>query len=518
MKPEVVFGLEGAAWPALLLDAGYMILRANTAAAGVFGAAISSPSAHLSAIWPPENGGSPEQFFASWQQSPAPTGTLLFRTASGATVKFTAAICVFSNQERRWFVLQLLPFAEPEKVPVMVTPEISPPPAAASPAADPGGVLLKQKLDCALQLARTVSLDFNNALTSVLGHTSLLLGKAEAGHPWRHSLLEVEKSAARAAEIANELAVFSRQEKETRSKTPPGNLNTVMNRCVDFFRNAHGAKITWQVQPERDLFGARFDEAKVQQALTKILENAVESVGLAGSGQIAVITRNVDLTEPTQDLNVRLAAGAYVCVEIADNGNGIDAETLPRIFEPFFTTKGKAHRGLGLALVYGIVSNHGGGIAVSSQPGAGASVRVYLPAEKNLARDSSSGDENLNGREMILVVDDEGLILTMAETILTEHGYRVLTAGSGQKAMAILSREDTKVDLIVTDLVMPVMSGRELIERARQLLPAAKILCMSGYLMPSDKQTGTAYLQKPFTSRELLAKVRQAIGSALAVD
>jgi signal transduction histidine kinase len=522
VKPEVIFGLEGAAWPALLLDAGYLILRANTAATGVFGAAISSTSPHLSAIWPAENGGSPEQFFANWQQSPTPTGNLLFRTASGATVKFTAAICAFNNQDKKWFVLQLLPFAEPEKSPVPVATEISPSvppsPAAARSATDAGGVLLKQKLDCALQLARTVSLDFNNALTSVLGHTSLLLGKAEAGHPWRHSLLEVEKSAARAAEIANELAVFSRQEKETRSKTPPGNLNLVVNRCVDFFRNAHGAKITWQMQPERDLFGARFDEAKVQQALTKILENAIESVGLGGSGQIAVITRNVDLTEPTQDLNVRLTAGAYVCAEIADNGSGIDPEVLPRIFEPFFTTKDKRHRGLGLALVYGIVSNHGGGVAVSGQPGAGASVRLYLPAEKNLARDGSGSDENLNGREMILVVDDEGLILTMAETILTEYGYRVLTAGSGQKAMAILSREDTKVDLIVTDMVMPVMSGRELVERVRQLKPDAKILCMSGYVMPSDKQTGTAYLQKPFTSRELLTKVRQAIGGAPAVD
>ena len=445
-------------------------------------------------------------------------------------MKFMAAICIFGNQGQRWLVVQLLPGVEPaapaqipaplpvapRAAPPPVTPEI-PPAVVMSPGTDGGGMLLKQKLDCALQLARTISLDFNNALTSVLGHTSLLLSKAEAGHPWRHSLMEVEKSAGRAAEIANELAVFSRQEKETR-KTPPGNLNLVTNRCVDFFRTAPGAKITWKMQPERDLFGARFDEAKIQQALTKILENAVEAARLDGTGQIAVITRNVDLTEPTQDLGVRLAAGAYVCVEIADNGYGMEAEVLPRIFEPFFTTKGKTHRGLGLALVYGIITNHGGGVAVSSQPGAGASVRVYLPAEKSLARDGSSGDENLNGAETILVVDDENLILTMAETILPEYGYRVLTAGSGQKAMAILSREDTKVDLIITDLVMPVMSGRELVERVRQIMPAAKILSMSGYVMPSDRQAGMAYLQKPFTSRELLAKVKQVIGRTAAVD
>ena len=372
---------------------------------------------------------------------------------------------------------------------------------------------LKQKLDCALQLARTVSIDFNNALTSVLGHTSLLLGKAEAGHPWRHSLLEVEKSAARAAEIANELQTFSRQEKETR-RLPPGNLNQVTNRCVDFFRNAHGTKIVWKAQPERDLFGARFDEAKVQQALTKILENAVEAVGLEGQGQITVNTRNVDLTEPTQDRNVKLAAGAYVCVEVADNGKGIDPEILPRIFEPFFTTKGKTHRGLGLAMAYGIVTNHGGGVAVSSQQGTGASVRLYLPAEKDLLQDMAASDENLHGTQTILVVDDESLILNMAETILTEYGYRTLTANSGQKAMAILSREDTRVDLIISDLVMPVMSGRELVERVRQLKPETKILCMSGYVPPADKQTDTAYLQKPFTSRELLIKVKQLAGTS----
>ncbi len=524
MKPDVVFGLEGAAWPALLLDTGCRVLRANSSAVGIFGAAISAATAHLSAFWPAENGMAPEQFFTRWQQAPVPTADLKFRTAAGETVIFTAAICLFVSEGRNWFVLQLLPFVAPlpvqlEPAPAPVAPVILSPvlPTEVKSAPDAGGIFLKQKLDCALQLARTVSLDFNNALTIVLGHTSLLLGKAEAGHPWRHSLMEVEKSAARAAEIANELAVFSRQEKETR-RTPPGNLNLVMNRCVDFFRSAQGGKIVWKVQPERDLFGARFDEAKVQQALTKVLENAVEAVAAGGNGQISVQTRNVELSEPTQDRNARLAAGAYVCVEIGDNGAGIDPEILPRIFEPFFSTKGGSHRGLGLALVYGIVSNHGGGVAVSSQPGTGASVRIYLPAEKELFRDGPGGDEDLHGTASILVVDDEALILTMAEMILTEYGYRVLTAGSGQKALALLSREDTQVDLVITDLVMPAMSGRELAERVRELMPEAKILCMSGYVMPADRQTGTAYLQKPFTSRELLAKAKQLLGSAPAVD
>lgn len=511
MKPEIVFGLEGAAWPALLVNASGSILRANSAAIAVFGPVLSGEAPPLSAIWSLDNGGTDGQFLMLWEQAPTATADLKFRAARGPA-KFTVAICTFNKDGSKWFVLQLLPAVEPVAPPVPVTAEIPKPAAPAAPP-DTSGLALKQKLDCALQLARTVSIDFNNALTSVLGHVSLLLSKTEAGHPWRHSLLEVEKSASRAAEVANELQTFSRQEKETR-RQPPGNLNAVTDRCVEFFRNAHGEKITWMEQPELNLLGARFDEAKVQQAFTKILENAVEAAGLEGQGQIMVSTRNVDLTEMTQDRNVKLAAGTYVCVEVVDNGMGIDPEVFPRIFEPFFTTKGKTHRGLGLALAYGIVTNHGGGVAVSSEPGAGASVRVYLPAEKELLREMTTSDENLHGTETILVVDDEELMLTMAETILAEFGYRVLTAGSGQKAMTILSREDTKVDLIITDLVMPVMSGRELVERVRQLCPGTKTLCMSGYSVPADQQGGTAHLQKPFTSRELLARVRQVIGTS----
>jgi signal transduction histidine kinase len=510
MKPEVVFGLEDAAWPALLLNAGSVVLRANVAATSTFGAALIGETPALSAIWSPENGGTPEDFLTRWEQSPAPTTGLKFRVANGTTTKFTAAICAFSRNGSKWYVLQLLPAIEQAPAPAAAPDE-----TRAAP--DTSGAVLKQKLDCALQLARTVSLDFNNALTSVLGHTSLLLSKAEAGHPWRRSLMEVEKSASRAAEIANELQTFSRQEKEAH-RAPPGNLNTVANRCVEFFRNAHGAKISWNVQLEKSLFAARFDEAKVQQALTKILENAVEAVGDdRKGGQVTVQTRNVELTEPAQDRNVRLVAGNYVCMEITDNGGGIEADVLPRIFEPFFTTK-KSHRGLGLALVYGIVTNHGGGVVISSQPGAGTSARVYLPAEKDFIQESNGADDNLHGTETVLVVDDENLLLTMAETILTEYGYKVLTANSGQKALAILSRDDINADLVVTDLVMPGMSGRELVERIRQLAPAMRILCTSGYVMPADKQPGTAYLQKPFTSADLLAKVKHVLARKSPVD
>ena len=498
MKPEVVFGLENATWPALLVNTAGAVTLANAAAKDVFGESLAATPAQLASIWSPENGGGATEFISLWQKSPSAVSTLKFKTTSGTTATFTTAICQFNNNGEAWLVLQLLAGVSGAEA----VPEAK--------SATEGDAALKQKLDCVLQLARTVSLDFNNALTGVLAHTSLLLGKAEATHPWRRSLLEVEKSAARAAEIASELALFSRQEKEAR-RAPAGNLNALVGRCVEVIKSANGAKCNWSQSLERSLFEARFEEAKVQQAITKILENAVESFSVANGGQVAVQTRNVELTQPTQDRNVRLAAGAYVCVEISDTGVGIEPEALPKIFEPFFTTKRAPHRGLGLALVYGIISNHGGGVAISSQPGKGTSARIYLPAEKSRIHASGGSDNNLRGTATVLVVDDENLLLTMAETILSDFGYKVLTANNGQKALHVLGENTHKVDLIVTDLVMPGMGGRELIERIRQSGLNIPVMCTSGYVLPEDKQASAGYLQKPFTSSELLIKVKAAL-------
>ena len=499
MKSDVVFILENAGWPALLLDGSGNILRANPAAVKTFGPVLEGKAPSLSAIWSAENGTTAGQFLAQWGLSPAGVVALKFLVKGGGTGVFSISICSFNKEGEKFFIFQADPEAAARD--------------GAKNQASEASFAQKQKLDCALQLARTVSLDFNNALTSILGHVSLLLGKAEPGHPWRRSLLAVEKSAQRAAEISSELAAFSRQETES-PRAAAGNLNSVLNRCVDFFRNAPGAAIVWNLQLEKGLFAARFDEAKLQQALTKVLENAVEAV-TGGTGQIAVQTHNLALTEPTQDRNVQLAAGTYVCVDIADNGQGIDPAVLPRIFEPFFTTKGKNHRGLGLALTYGIVSNHGGGVAVSAQPGAGASVRIYLPAEKQLAGESTGAGDNLNGSETVLVVDDEALLLTMTETILTEFGYKVLTASGGEKALAILARNDVKVDLVVTDLVMPGMSGRELVDHILRVAPHTRILCTSGFVRPSNEADNSFYLQKPFTSQDLLVKVKNALTASV---
>jgi two-component system cell cycle sensor histidine kinase/response regulator CckA len=498
MKPEVVFGLDNAAWPALLVNAGGAVLMANTAAKSLFGAALEGNPPNLAAIWSPANGADIAGFLATWEKSPMTMMDLKYR-AGGLEKKFATAIAVLHSDSNKWFILQLLILREP-----------SPTESNTEFRTAGGDVALKQKLDCVLQLARSVSLDFNNALTGVLAHTSLLLGKAEPEHPWRRSLMEVEKSAERAAEIAGELALFSRQEKESR-RAPAGNLNTVVGRIMDVFRSANGSRLAWKLTQERSLFQARYDEAKVQQALTKVFENAVESFGPRDSGQISVETRNVELTQATQDRNVRLTAGTYVCVEISDNGPGIEEAALARVFEPFFTTKRAPHRGLGLALIYGIVTNHGGGVAISSQAGKGTSARVYLPAEKTFVRDTLASDKELRGEGTILVVDDEALLLTMADAILSDFGYKVLTAGNGQKALQILEQPATTVNLVITDLVMPGMGGRELMDRIRQHGLTMPILCMSGYVLPEDKQTQSGYLQKPFTTNDLLRKVKAAL-------
>lgn len=500
MKLDVLNGLANAGWPVLLTDEEGNILNANPAATAAFGPA-AAPGATLAAIWLAENDASPAELLARAGQAAGGLVPMKLLAAGGDPAVYSACVCsTIENLQKRLLVQLLPPQAEARNS------------VSESTAAN---AAQKQKLDCALQLARTVSLDFNNALTTILGHTSLVLSKMEAGNPWRNSLMEVEKSAARAAEIANDLGAFSRPEKESKTQQS-GNLNLLLQRNVEMFQSAKLEKeVAWSLKLERKLYSAKFDEAKMQQALVKIMENAVEALG--PRGRVSLLTKNLDLTQPTQDRNAQLAAGSYVCAEITDDGCGIEADLLPRIFEPFFTTKrGGKHRGLGLAWVYGIVTNHGGGVAVSSQPGSGTSVRVYLPADKKFVKEEAADTADLTGTQTILMVDDEDLLLTMGETVLSSYGYKVLTANSGQKALDIITQSDRAIDLIITDLVMPNMSGRELVDRVRRLSPETRILSSSGYVRPSEEQEQTAYLQKPFTSQDLLLKVKQALTDAPA--
>ena len=519
-KEEEDFLLQNAEWPVLLVHKNGKVLSANRAAVRSFGAGIEKEDGTLVSIWSAHNSGTALEFL-SLPPPDAPVH-LKFNLKSGLTSSFLAQLCLTANDDL--CLLQLLKEIAPDAAPESASkPGAKPVAGASKPAAAPAGALPaaaaaaaaveaslahKQKLDCALQLARSVALDFNNALTSILGHASLLLGRAEASHPWRGSLNEIEKSAAKAAEIANDLAAFSRQEKDVRVQVA-GNMNSLLERTVEAFHASLQKPISINCQLERKLFTANFDEAKMQQAVVKILENAVEAI--AGEGKITVQTRNQEVSEPTKDRTAKLAPGNYVCVEIKDNGAGIAPDVMPRIFEPFFTTKGSRHRGLGLAWVYGILTNHGGAVAVSSAQGSGAAVRMYLPATSKIVRSAPAAPADLGGTQTILFVDDEDLLLTMAQMILSSFGYTVLTANSGQKAMEIFTKASKKIDLVITDLVMPNMSGRELTEQILRHAPGTRIVWSSGYVRAANAEEQERYLQKPFSSQDLLRKVKQVL-------
>ncbi len=519
MKPELTFVLENAGWPALLVSDSGVVLRANSSAANIFGPISEGNTSLAASIWSRENQSSPEVFFAGIERSLMTSVAFKLRTKDGNTSSFQSFVCPWTNKDgQKVFLLQL--FA------ANTSPVVSGGSAASGPPilvpaktksedqALEAGVVQQQKLDCALQLTRTVALDFNNALTSILGHTSLILSKIESANPWRGSLLEIEKSAEKAAEIAADLAAFSRQEKDSTAQAA-GNLNDLVRRAVTLFQTPVNQTIIWGLQLETKLYTAVFDEAKLQQAFMKLLENAVQA--LENSRQIIVRTRNHDFLEPQQDGSVRLTPGSYVCVEFEDSGCGISTEMLPRIFEPFFTTKDRSkHRGLGLAWVYGIITNHGGSVAVTSEPGLGTGVRVYLPALKRIVRDHAVDTADLTGTETILMIDDEDLLLTMGETILSAYGYRVLSANSGMKAIEIFAKAPDQIDLVITDLVMPQMGGREVIERLRRLAPNVRVICTSGYVRALSPEEEETYLQKPFSSQDLLRKVRQILSPATA--
>jgi signal transduction histidine kinase/CheY-like chemotaxis protein/PAS domain-containing protein len=506
-KNDEDFLLQGAEWPVLLVHKNGKVLRANRAGVRAFGASIEREEAQLEAIWSPHNRDTCQQFLNL--PPPAEPVPLKFHLKSGLPGDYWGQICGTGQEDV--FLLQLLKGPPPGTGTVG---EPRPAPAVVAAAVDTarGGVEAslahKQKLDCALQLARSVALDFNNALTSILGHASLLLSKIESDNPLRNSLVEIEKSAAKAAEIANDLAVFSRQEKDVRAQVA-GNLNMLLERTVEMFQGTTQSAIAISRQLERKLFTANFDEAKMLQAMVKIFENAVESI--KGDGKINVQTRNLELTETTQDRTAKLNPGNYVCVEISDTGSGIADDVMPHIFEPFFSTKGARHRGLGLAWVYGIVTNHGGGVAVSSQPDIGTTVRLYLPANRKIVRDAPMADGDLTGTGTILFVDDEDLVLTMAQAVLSSYGYTVLTANSGQKALELFTRSKKKIDLVITDLVMPNMSGRELSDHLLRVAPETRIICSSGYVRSANAEEQERYLQKPFSAQDLLRKVKQVL-------
>lgn len=489
---DSVSPLEQAPWPVLQVDSRGVIRRANRAAVQYFGPEIEKGSAALKSLFPDANAAAAEALLAAMAQSTPVVHCLKLRSKEGLAAPFSARLCSWDQGREKVWLVQLLsesPAARPPR----------------EPSADTS-LIHKQKLDCALQLARTVATDFNNALTTILGYTSLVLAKTGTENPWRQAMMEIEKAAERAAEIAHQLGSFTHSEK-SQPERAPANLNAVLRRVVDLFRQPAKSKTDWTLELEERLYAARFDEAKVQQAFIKLVENALEACGQ--NGRIHIYSRNVEHAEPFQDGSVQLEAGCYVAVDITDDGPGIPNDVLPRVFEPFFTTKA-GHRGLGLTWVYGVITNHRGGVTITSQPRQGTTVRVYLPADRRVVKERHAGPAEPRGHQTILMVDDEESLLGLGQAILSAYGYQVLTANSGPKALELLAAKHGGIDLVITDLVMPQMSGRELLEQIRALAPDLPVLCASGYVHPQSNHQEN-YLAKPFTAQELVWRVQQML-------
>lgn len=507
--PQSESVLEKTPWPCLCVDAKGMVIHANAAAAAIFGDLIEENPSLAGGLWSKENDTGVEQLFdllngAGLAQSyPA-----RLRTSEGTTNSFEILACQ-ANHGDLAYLLQI--FKAKPKAPAKKPPAQ---PAKADPRPGDAAAAQNQKLECAMQLARTVALDFNNALTSILGHSSFMLSKIEDAHPWRASLLEIEKSAERAAEIAQDLANFSNPEKDPKAQQA-GNINEVVRRAADVFRVGNPAA-TFELELAQRLYAAHFDEAKIQQVFVKLIENSIQA--LATAGTVTLRTYNVDFTEPHTNGAVTVQPGAYICVEVLDTGCGIPPAVLPRIFEPFFTTKkDSGHRGLGLAWVYGIVTNHGGSVSVSSVAGQGTTARVYLPGTRKVVRDHGSADGDLSGSATILMVDDEDLLLTLGETVLSSYGYKVLTANNGASALDLFAANPGGIDLVITDLVMPGMGGREVMERMRRIKPEVRVLCTTGYTKSGNGDSGD-FLRKPFASQDLLKKVKQLLAAEAGGD
>ena len=279
---------------------------------------------------------------------------------------------------------------------------------------------------------------------------------------------------------------------------------------MEIYRGREDPSIEWKLSLRDEILAANFDEGKIQQALTKIIDNSVEAI--SNSGVIELSCSNVTLGEDRSDCGIVISAGNYVRVEIADSGCGMDPEVLGRVFEPFFTTK-DGHRGLGLAWVYGILTNHSGKVIVESRVGKGTWVRVYLPASQRMVQDRRVVNDELRGSETILIVDDEEPLRNLEQMVLTSFGYEVLAAATGAEAVEIYGKRHAEIDLVITDLVMPTMNGRELVERLRRINPSAKIILATGYhasIQPAEAGTS---LQKPFTAVSLLQAVRAVLSN-----
>ncbi|HEX9748603.1 MAG TPA: ATP-binding protein [Methylomirabilota bacterium] len=376
-----------------------------------------------------------------------------------------------------------------------------------------------QKMEAIGQLAGGIAHDFNNLLTVITGRTYLLLHDLAADDPLRKGIQTIDATAQRAAVLTSQLLAFSRKQVLAPIVL---DLNEVMAGLKDILHRLIGESVELAFRPAADLGPAKLDRGQVEQVLVNLVVNARDA--MPQGGRIVVETMNVDLDAAFVRQDGGGKPGAHVMMVVSDTGTGMDERTRARIFEPFFTTKevGKG-TGLGLATVLGIVQQSGGHIRVASEVGVGTTVSIYFPrVEEPAAAPAGAAAPPRGGRETVLVVDDEMEVQALLQTALTSWGYTVLGATSPGEAIRLAEHHPGPIDLLVTDMVMPEMSGAVLAERLIAVHPDMAMLFMSGYadyaaesIPPSRARIG--FLQKPFAPDAVARKVRDLLDAVDAV-
>ncbi|MBI4876451.1 MAG: PAS domain S-box protein [Acidobacteria bacterium] len=372
-----------------------------------------------------------------------------------------------------------------------------------------------QKMESIGRLAGGVAHDFNNLLTVISGYTEMLLDQVEAGSPVHQSLTQVRKAGDRAADLTQQLLVFSRKQ-IIHPKVL--DLNSVVSDVEKILRRVIGENIDLKTSPGAELGRVLADAGQITQVLMNLAVNARDA--MPDGGTLIIETANVALGEAYTKEHPEVTPGSYVQLTVSDSGIGMEQATKQRIFEPFFTTKKAGEgTGLGLATVYGIVKRAGGWIWVYSEPGHGATFKVYLPRVEGpvTVEEAQPGAVSLEGTETVLVVEDEAELREFARLVLTKRGYNVLGAANAEEALLLCESNSGPIHLLLTDVIMPGMNGRQLAERLHPLRPEMKVLYMSGYtdsaiVHHGILDDGVLFLQKPFGAGPLAAKVREALG------
>ncbi len=371
-----------------------------------------------------------------------------------------------------------------------------------------------QKMEAVGRLAGGVAHDFNNLLTVIQGYGDLLLA-SEADARKRARLEQMVKAANRAVGLTRQLLAFSRQQVLDLRVL---DLNATITDLSSMLRRLIGEDIELTTALAPGLGNVKADAGQIEQVLMNLAVNARDA--MPDGGRLALETSNVELDAAYAGRHgAEIKPGPYVMMAVSDNGSGMDAATKERIFEPFFTTKEKGKgTGLGLAMVYGFIKQCGGNIWLYSEPGHGTCFKIYLPRVSEAVAPASvePETEQWNGSETILLVEDEESVREFVRETLCERGYRLLEAGDGAQALALLQDAREPVHLVISDLVLPGMSGRELADKARAARAGLKVVFVSGYTDDSANRrgaagSGAAFLQKPFRAQDLLAQIRQTL-------